>query len=404
MAGVSQPFPKVVYPLAGSVFEVDPHYRVLSVVGQGLGGGLVCDAIDMRGQGGRVAIKKLAHVLDEPIACKRLLRELRLLRNLKHDNLLNLHDIMLPPALNVLLWRDVYIVTDLMDTDLLYVINNKDQDLSDDHVQYLAFQLLAGIAYIHAASVVHRDLKPSNLLVNKNCDLKICDFGLARSFPSGPGARADDDTLLTMYVTTRWYRAPELLCLKTRYNDAVDICAVGCILAEMLSRKALLPGRDFKEQLRLIIELIGTPSSDEIEFIENNTVVQYIESLERQEPKPLEQVLPGVSASALDLVRRMLCFDVTNRVTAQEALRHQYLQEYNTDGDEHRRLAREAAKQSEWFLSMDASKLPKMELQNLIFQEMIAFHPETLMLPWGAEKQPAQDAASAQGSQSGAGA
>lgn len=385
MSTVWQPFPKVAYPLAGSVFEVDPHYRVLSVAGQGAQG-LICDAIDMRVRdGGRVAIKKLSHVLDEPIACNRLLRELRLLRNLKHENLLNLHDIMLPPALNVLLWRDVYIVTDLMDTDLLYVINNKEQELSDDHVQYLTSQLLAGISYIHAASVVHRDLKPSNLLVNKNCDLKICDFGLARSFPSGPKG-ADDDTLLTMYVTTRWYRAPELLCLNTRYNDAVDMWAVGCILAEMLSRKALLPGRDFKEQLRLIIELIGTPSSDEIDRIENNTVVQYIASLPTHHPKALDAVLPTATPGALDLVSSMLCFDPTNRATAQEALRHPYLAAYNTQDDEHRRLAREAAKQSEWFVSMDSSKLPKTELQNLVFQEMLAFHPDTLMLPWGAEK------------------
>jgi len=143
-----------------------------------------------------------------------------------------------------------------MDTDLLYVINNSAQDLSDDHVQYVAYQLLSGIAYIHASSIIHRDLKPSNILINKNCDLKICDFGLARSCNTGSSGGTVNDALLTMcapqpsapqtdaanayartgrrYVTTRWYRAPELVCFNSNYGPAVDVWAAGS--AEMQPR------------------------------------------------------------------------------------------------------------------------------------------------------------------------
>ena len=110
-----------------------------------------------------------------------------------------------------------------MDTDLLYVINNSAQDLSDDHVQYVAYQLLSGIAYMHASSIIHRDLKPSNILINKNCDLKICDFGLAR------GVDDSRQQQLTEYVVTRWYRAPELLVENQDYTTAIDVWAVGCV-------------------------------------------------------------------------------------------------------------------------------------------------------------------------------
>merc|ERR1719499_785984 len=112
---------------------------------------------------------------------------------------------MKPPSAGP--WKDVYLVTELMDTDLHYIIHSK-QALSDDHIQYFVYQILRGLKAVHSAKVLHRDLKPGNLLVNKNCDLKICDFGLAR--PVNPEVEAKDMGL-TEYVVTRWYRAPELL-------------------------------------------------------------------------------------------------------------------------------------------------------------------------------------------------
>lgn len=116
-----------------------------------------------------------------------------------------------------------------------------------DTLQYFLYQILRGLKYIHSANVIHRDLKPSNLLVNANCDLKIIDFGLAR-----PTA---ENELLTEYVVTRWYRAPELLLNSSDYTAAIDVWSVGCIFMELMNRKPLFPGKDHVHQMRLLTEV-----------------------------------------------------------------------------------------------------------------------------------------------------
>lgn len=114
-------------------------------------------------------------------------------------------------------------------------------------LQYFLYQILRGLKYIHSANVLHRDLKPSNLLLNANCDLKICDFGLARV--------TSETDFMTEYVVTRWYRAPELLLNSSDYTAAIDVWSVGCIFMELMDRKPLFPGRDHVHQLRLLMEV-----------------------------------------------------------------------------------------------------------------------------------------------------
>lgn len=127
-----------------------------------------------------------------------------------------------------------------METDMHRVIRT--QDLSDDHCQYFIYQTLRALKAMHSANVLHRDLKPSNLLLNANCDLKVCDFGLARSAASSE----DNSGFMTEYVATRWYRAPEIMLTFKEYTKAIDVWSVGCILAEMLNGKPLFPGKDCK--------------------------------------------------------------------------------------------------------------------------------------------------------------
>ena len=178
---------------------------------------------------------------------------MKLLRYFNHENIISILDIQKPR--NYETFSEVYLIQvrcggtvgstrgltleqELMETDMHRVIRT--QDLSDDHCQYFIYQTLRALKAMHSANVLHRDLKPSNLLLNANCDLKVCDFGLARS-----AASTDDNSgFMTEYVATRWYRAPEIMLTFKEYTKAIDVWSVGCILAEMLSGKPLFPGKD----------------------------------------------------------------------------------------------------------------------------------------------------------------
>ena len=135
-------------------------------------------------------------------------------------------------------------------------------------MQSCNMQILRGLKYVHSADVLHRDLKPSNLLLNASCDLKICDFGLART--------NEAPSLMTEYVVTRWYRAPELLLNAENYSPAIDMWSVGCIIAEMLGRKPFLPGNDYLDQLHLIVRALGQPSEAEMAFVHHEKAKDYI--------------------------------------------------------------------------------------------------------------------------------
>jgi serine/threonine protein kinase len=134
-------------------------------------------------------------------------------------------------------FNEIYVVSELMETDLTQVIKSN-QPLSDEHIQFFLYQTLRGLKYMHSAGILHRDLKPRNLLVNSNCDLKICDFGLARAVIP---LFQTQSAVMTDYIATRWYRAPEVILSWKKYSTAIDVWSVGCILAELITRKPLLP-------------------------------------------------------------------------------------------------------------------------------------------------------------------
>ncbi len=148
--------------------------------------------------------QNLPRAFQDEIDAKRILREIKLLKHLKHENIVGIVDMMPPMYRYVDDFNDVYIVSELMETDLYRIIYSK-QSLSIDHVQYFIYQVLRTLKYIHSANVLHRDLKPSNLLVNSNCDLKVCDFGLARGVFDSEQMNEGKRPLLTEYVVTRWY-------------------------------------------------------------------------------------------------------------------------------------------------------------------------------------------------------
>lgn len=303
--------------ILGNVFEITNRYHKPIPIGMGAFG-LVCSAIDQV-TGGYVAVKKIVRPFQQPIMAKRTYRELKLLKHLKHENIIQLIDMYLLP------FMDIYIVTELQETDLQKLLGM--QKLEQQVVEYFTYQMLRGLKYVHSGGVIHRDLKPSNILINKNCELKICDFGLARS----------QEKQMTGYVLTRYYRAPEIMLTWQRYDTGVDIWSVGCILAEMIEGTPLFPGKDHVNQFDIITDLLGSPSSALLEQICSENTLRFVKSLPHRAPFLFEKRFAHcthVGPNLIDLLSKMLVFDPKDRISAFDALEHVYLSKYHDPNDE----------------------------------------------------------------------
>ena len=315
-------------------FDVESRYQLLHVIGRGAYG-VVCAAHDTENANTNCAIKKIFNYADNSTILKRTLREVRLLRILKHENIIGLQRIMLPHSGRE--FRDLYLVSDLMETDLSSIIKSP-QELSDEHAQFFIYQVFCGLKFMHSCGVIHRDLKPRNLLVNSNCDLKICDFGLARLIkPDSYQHLSRQRVCMTDYVATRWYRAPEVIMGWRSHSKPLDMWGCGCILAEIIGRRPLFPGSDSPDQLLNICRVLGRPTNL-IQNVPNEAIRTFIlRDIPETEPIPLEQLFEGVedlNPKACDLLQKLLCIDPDQRITAEEALSHPYLHDLHNDAFE----------------------------------------------------------------------
>eukprot|EP00752_Nemacystus_decipiens_P009610 g8587.t1 len=324
-------------------FELDDHYEMNKTIGSG-GYGVVVSALDKK-KDTKVAVKKVVSAFDDMLVAKRMIREIRLLRQFDHDNIIRIVDMLPPPSVEK--FKDVYMVLDRMDTDLHHIIYSG-QNLKEAHLQFFLYQILCGLHYMHSARVIHRDLKPANVLVNTTCDLKLCDFGLARSLGKAPSSATspgggaggaggvapdveDGDTggevKLTEYVVTRWWRAPEVF-LEAHYGTAIDVWSAGCIMAEMLQRKPLFMGSNTAQMLRLVVQFTGKPSEADLTFVTNKKARNYVLDMQEGPRTALPERFPDASPDALDLLSKMLTFDPARRISVRDAMRHPWLSRF----------------------------------------------------------------------------
>ncbi|GAP82395.1 putative CMGC MAPK ERK1 protein kinase [Rosellinia necatrix] len=316
-----------VFKVFNQDFIVDERYTVTKELGQGAYG-IVCAAVNNE-TGDGVAIKKVTNVFSKKILAKRALREIKLLQHFRgHRNITCLYDMDIPRPEN---FNETYLYEELMECDLAAIIRSG-QPLTDAHFQSFIYQILCGLKYIHSANVLHRDLKPGNLLVNADCELKICDFGLARGFSVDPEENAG---YMTEYVATRWYRAPEIMLSFQSYTKAIDVWSVGCILAELLGGKPFFKGRDYVDQLNQILLILGSVEETTLSRIGSSRAQEYVRNLPPMKKKSFKMDLfPHANPQARKLLKKMLAFDPSERISVEEALRHEYLKIWHDASDE----------------------------------------------------------------------
>ena len=358
-------------------WDLDGKYTLIKRLGQGSYGSVFSAKCNSTGE--MFAIKEIKGLFDDFLDARRILREISVMIWLTHPCIIKIKEVIVK-NFDI---NSLFIIMEYAETDLKKLIKSP-SFLDHEQVKHLFYQALVGVKYMHSAKILHRDLKPANILINSDCSLKICDFGLSRSvqdFSSSiileekskeeepiekKNAKVsmrkvfvDESTRknerhMTGHVATRWYRAPELILLEKNYDQQIDVWSLGCIFAELLTmirdnapyyieRGPIFPGKSCfplspdienssfrrgyptceEDQLSVIMEIIGTPDEEDLQSIDS-TAINYIKSFNIKEKKNLRVIFPGSNLEEIDVLSKMLVFNRNKRITIDQLLDHSY--------------------------------------------------------------------------------
>jgi len=368
--------------------EIDKHvlrkYEVAQKLGKGAYG-IVWKAHDKKTKE-VVALKKIFDAFQNATDAQRTYREVIFLQQMgNHENIVQLQNVL--KADND---RDIYLIFEYMETDLHAVI--RANILEEIHKQYIMYQSFKALMYMHSAELVHRDMKPSNLLLNSECLMKVADFGLARSLLDDS---KDDDVkppVMTDYVATRWYRAPEILLGSNKYGKAVDLWSLGCIFGEMLGGKPVFPGTSTLNQIEKIGEMIGAPTTDDIRALQSTFTLEMLDAMPfpmgdegpdgKRAMKAFDKASPPepghgggnewsalfskASPEAIDLLSKLMQYDPAQRITAKGGLTHEYCKQFHDQETE------PLAADSVGIPIHDNKKLSTQKYRELLYEDLKA--------------------------------
>ncbi|CAG0892951.1 unnamed protein product [Darwinula stevensoni] len=283
-------------------------YDKLGVIGEGSYG--IVLKCRHRDTGQLVAIKKFLDSEEDKLVRKIALREIKMLKRLEHENLVNVLEVFRRR-------KRLHLVLEYVDHTILEELENQPHGIPPNSVREYSWQILRALAYCHAQRVIHRDVKPENVLVSKSGVLKLCDFGFARLFPK-PGESC------TEYVATRWYRGPELLVGDTKYGPEVDVWAVGCLFAEMTTGEPLFPGESDIDQLFLIVQALGRVCERHQDLLRGNPAFLGLKMRPGAKDSSLESLLPGMEVTSFRFLKACLTMDPSARPLCDALVHHAY--------------------------------------------------------------------------------
>ena len=315
--------------------QISKRYEVINVIGKGAYG-IVWKAFDKHsGSKQLIALKKVFNAFKSSMDAQHIYREVSYLLELRgHPFIINLKNVHRSEN-----DKDLYLVFELMETNLnALIVSNLLQDI---HKRYIFWQLLTVIKFIHSARLMHRDLKPSNLLINNDSSIKLCDFGLSCTFSIQNDTDSNNETGFVIdnhpnFIATRWYRPPEILLGSSYHTPAIDMWSAGCILAELVTGKPLFPGTSSLDQIERVIAYTGRPTQDIINSIQKSdddkiNVQKILSKISYTYPPfDFQKEMKNVPDDAIDLIKKLTCFNPSQRLTAEKALEHPYVKQFHS--------------------------------------------------------------------------